>query len=222
MVAVITAAFPWKSAMIGISSTKSLFPWAARTRYLTWPTSTNIANLFSWSAARKRDEMLELYEGKPSRTVLRRESGSNPTDLAGCTGGHASFLEGRSDDCRNHMSDKDWSDLGAEADEPHHAVNSRTDVDILVNIQTERELSQFKVWISSRCRGLGDDPVPRREDNRITDMMNPRPVKDVPFLHRDVADPGADSIGNVPSGPTVLRVRQAAMVYLEPIHTVKV
>ena len=83
MVAVITAAFPWKSAMIGISSTKTLFPWAARTRYLTWPTSTNIANLFSWSAARKRDEMLELYEGKPSRTVLRRESGSNPTDLAG-------------------------------------------------------------------------------------------------------------------------------------------
>ena len=27
--------------------------------------------------------MLELYEGKPSRTVLRRESGSNPADLAG-------------------------------------------------------------------------------------------------------------------------------------------
>ena len=32
---------------------------------------------------RKRDEMLEPYEGKPSRTVLRRESGSNPADLAG-------------------------------------------------------------------------------------------------------------------------------------------
>ncbi len=45
--------------------------------------STNIAKLFFWNAARKRDEMLELYEGKPSRTVLRRESGSNPTDLAG-------------------------------------------------------------------------------------------------------------------------------------------
>ena len=29
-------------------------------------------------------------------------------------------------------------------------------------------------------------------------------------------------IGNVPSGPTVLRVRQAAMVYLEPIHTVTI
>ena len=27
--------------------------------------------------------MLELYDGKPSRTVLRRESGSNPADLAG-------------------------------------------------------------------------------------------------------------------------------------------
>ena len=27
--------------------------------------------------------MLEPYEGKPSRTVLRRESGSNPADLAG-------------------------------------------------------------------------------------------------------------------------------------------
>ena len=45
--------------------------------------STNIAKVFFWSAARKRDEMLELYDGKPSRTVLRRESGSNPADLAG-------------------------------------------------------------------------------------------------------------------------------------------
>ena len=51
--------------------------------YLIWHTSTNIVKLFSWSAARKRDEMLELYEGKLSRTVLRRESGSNSADLAG-------------------------------------------------------------------------------------------------------------------------------------------
>ena len=63
------------------------------------------------------------------------------------------------------MCRKDWSDLRAETDEPHHAVNSRIDVDILVNIQAERELSQFKVWISSRCGGLGDDPVPRNKDN---------------------------------------------------------
>ena len=45
--------------------------------------STNIARVFSWSAARERDEMLELYDRKLSRTVLRRESGSNPADLAG-------------------------------------------------------------------------------------------------------------------------------------------
>ena len=45
--------------------------------------STNTAKVSFWSAARKRDEMLELYDGKLSRTVLRRESGSNPADLAG-------------------------------------------------------------------------------------------------------------------------------------------
>ena len=44
--------------------------------------SINIANKFSWNAAQKRDEMLEPYDGKLSRTVLRRESGSNPADLA--------------------------------------------------------------------------------------------------------------------------------------------
>ena len=32
----------------------------------TWPTSTNIARVFSWSAARERDEMLELYDRKLS------------------------------------------------------------------------------------------------------------------------------------------------------------
>ena len=45
--------------------------------------SINIAKLFFWNAARKRDEMLEPCDGKLSRTVLRRESGSNPADLAG-------------------------------------------------------------------------------------------------------------------------------------------
>lgn len=44
--------------------------------------STNIVKVLSWNAARKRDEMLEPYEGKPSCTVLRRGSGSNPADLA--------------------------------------------------------------------------------------------------------------------------------------------
>lgn len=45
--------------------------------------STNTVKLSSWNAARKRDEMLELYDRKLSRTVLRRESRSNPADLAG-------------------------------------------------------------------------------------------------------------------------------------------
>ena len=83
MDAAITVASPWKSVMNGRFSIKSRNPWEARTICQTWPTSTNIARVFSWSAAQKRDEMLELYDGKPSRTVLRRESGSNPADLAG-------------------------------------------------------------------------------------------------------------------------------------------
>ena len=49
----------------------------------TWPMFTNAVKVFSWNAAQKRDGILELYDGKPSRTVLRRESGSNPADLAG-------------------------------------------------------------------------------------------------------------------------------------------
>ena len=82
MVVVITVACPWKSEMNGKFSTRFRCPWAARTKCVIWLTSINIVNLFSWNAARKRDEMLELYDGKLSRTVLRRESGSNPADLA--------------------------------------------------------------------------------------------------------------------------------------------
>ena len=70
MVVVITVACPWKSAMNGKFSTRFRCPWAARTKCVIWPTSINIVNLFSWNAARKRDEMLELYEGKPSRILV--------------------------------------------------------------------------------------------------------------------------------------------------------
>ena len=77
----ITVDFPWISATRGRFSSKSRKPWAARTRCAIWPTSINIASKSSWNAARKRDEMLEPYEWKRSRTVLRRESGSNPADL---------------------------------------------------------------------------------------------------------------------------------------------
>ena len=39
----------------------------------------------SGAVAQQRDEILEPYEGKLSRTVLRRESGSNPADLVDTT-----------------------------------------------------------------------------------------------------------------------------------------
>ena len=77
----ITVDSPWTSGTRGRFSSKSRNPWAARTRCAIWLTSISIASKFSWSAARKRDEMLEPYEWKRSRTVLRRESGSNPADL---------------------------------------------------------------------------------------------------------------------------------------------
>lgn len=43
--------------------------------------SIKAVNSFILRAARKSDEMLEPYDGKLSRTVLRRESGSNLADL---------------------------------------------------------------------------------------------------------------------------------------------
>lgn len=47
-----------------------------------WHTSTNTATGFILNVvARKSDEMLEPYERKRSRTVLRRERGSNSSDL---------------------------------------------------------------------------------------------------------------------------------------------
>ncbi len=79
----ITVASPWKFAMNGRFSIKSRSLWVEKTKCRTWPMFTNIVRVFSWSTARKRDEMLELYDRKLSRTVLRRESGSNSADLAG-------------------------------------------------------------------------------------------------------------------------------------------
>ena len=79
----ITVASPWKSAMNARFSTKSRNLWVEKMKCRTWPMFTNIVRVFSWNAARKRDEMLELYDRKLSRTVLRRESGSNSADLAG-------------------------------------------------------------------------------------------------------------------------------------------
>ena len=46
-----------------------------------WLMFTSIVKNIILSAARKSDEMLEPYDGKLSRTVLRWERGSNPSDL---------------------------------------------------------------------------------------------------------------------------------------------
>lgn len=55
--------------------------------------STNTVTNSTLSAARKRDEMLEPYEWKRSRTVLRREGASNRPDLVDKIEFHtASFL----------------------------------------------------------------------------------------------------------------------------------
>ena len=47
--------------------------------------SIKAVNSFILRAARKSDEMLEPYESKGSRTVLRRERASNRSDLADYT-----------------------------------------------------------------------------------------------------------------------------------------
>ena len=67
--------------MIERFSLKSRNPQAVRMKCLTWHMFISPANKPILSAARKSDEMLEPYDGKLSRTVLRRESGSNPADL---------------------------------------------------------------------------------------------------------------------------------------------
>jgi len=56
-----------------------------RRKYRTWHMSMHTATDIILNAARKSDEMLEPYEWKRSRTVLRRESGSNPADLVNYT-----------------------------------------------------------------------------------------------------------------------------------------
>ena len=82
--------------------------------------STNIANKFILSAARKSDEMLEPYERKRSRTVLRRERASNRPDLADyeeiCSalgGCYIDFMSGKY--MINPLEPKAWSN-GDEVD----------------------------------------------------------------------------------------------------------
>ncbi|MCB2859026.1 hypothetical protein JXW58_08395, partial [Streptococcus suis] len=50
-------------------------------KLIIWLMCIVIVNDYLLRAARKSDEMLEPYEGKLSRTVLREEGGSNTTNL---------------------------------------------------------------------------------------------------------------------------------------------
>lgn len=82
MGAVITVVCLWKSVTIEKYSLKSQNLWVARTKCQIWHTFTKaVTNSLQNVVARKSDEMLEPYDGKLSRTVLRRERGSNPSDL---------------------------------------------------------------------------------------------------------------------------------------------
>ncbi|MCB2901660.1 hypothetical protein JXW99_05620, partial [Streptococcus suis] len=50
-------------------------------KLIIWLMCIVIVNDYLLRAARKSEEMLEPYEGKLSRTVLREEGGSNTTNL---------------------------------------------------------------------------------------------------------------------------------------------
>ena len=81
MDAAISAGFPSIWPTIERFSIKRQNLWVARRLLTIWHTSTNTVDTLLCNAACKRDEMLEPYDGKLSRTVLRRESGSNSADL---------------------------------------------------------------------------------------------------------------------------------------------
>ncbi len=68
--------------MRGRFSSKCRSPVAEKRKWQIWRMFTLTANESILRAARKSDEMLEPYEWKRSRTVLRRERASNRPDLA--------------------------------------------------------------------------------------------------------------------------------------------
>ncbi|ARE64729.1 hypothetical protein A4V01_16930 [Erysipelotrichaceae bacterium I46] len=78
-------------------------------KFQIWHIPIKAVNSYILRAARKSDEMLEPYDGKLSRTVLRRESGSNPADLVDYSalikalGGEVIHIAAGSDDHINAM-----------------------------------------------------------------------------------------------------------------------
>ena len=82
MAVAITVECHWTFRTRGKSSSKFRSHVAERRKWQTWRMFTLIAKESTLRAARKSDEMLEPYEWKRSRTVLRRERASNRPDLA--------------------------------------------------------------------------------------------------------------------------------------------
>ena len=72
----------WIFRTRGKFSLKYRSPEAEKKKWQIWRMYTPTANESILRAARKSDEMLEPYEWKRSRTVLRRERASNRPDLA--------------------------------------------------------------------------------------------------------------------------------------------
>ena len=85
MAVAITVECHWIFRTRGKFSLKYQSPAVARRKWLTWRMFMLTANESILRAARKSDEMLEPYEWKRSRTVLRRERASNRPDLADYT-----------------------------------------------------------------------------------------------------------------------------------------
>ena len=89
--------------------------------------SIKAVNSFILRAARKSDEMLEPYDGKLSRTVLRRESGSNLADLVdygelsrNLGGTFIDMMSGRY--IINVLEPKQWTTADYEVDEKDDAI----------------------------------------------------------------------------------------------------
>lgn len=74
----------WIFRTRGKFSLKYRSPEAEKKKWQIWRMYTPTANESILRAARKSDEMLEPYEWKRSRTVLRREGASNRPDLVDC------------------------------------------------------------------------------------------------------------------------------------------
>lgn len=98
--------------------------------------STNTVTNSTLSAARKRDEMLEPYEWKRSRTVLRREGASNRPDLVDTWSRSWTIRE--LDDRATAVRDLSWLESGALL---HITYETEKDGTLTVDFVPDAELT---------------------------------------------------------------------------------